>query len=212
MGKVMVGPSSSHTAGACQIGYIANRLVGGIPDKVKILFHGSFAETWKGHGSDVAILAGLLGMRPDDRQIPNAYDIAKEKELNFEFDFVDLGSDYHSNSVKLILEKNNKTITLVASSIGGGNVRIMEINDIEAGFRGNRPMVIIINEDKVGVLSKITTAISHHNVNIISMKLTRKDLEKVALGWIELSGNAPQDLINEIKQIKEVKEVISLDV
>ncbi len=208
----MVGPSSSHTAGACQIGYIANRLMGGVPDSVQIFLHGSFAETWRGHGTDVAILAGLLGMQPDDPRIPNAHELAKQQNMRYEFENADLGNDFHPNSVKLVLKKGEKQLSLVGSSIGGGNIRIVEINGIEAGFSGKRPMIIIINEDKVGVLSKITTAISHHNVNIISMKLTRKDKEKIALGWIEISAKASQDLIEEIMKIKEVKEVITLDV
>ncbi len=208
----MVGPSSSHTAGACQIGYVANRLMGGIPDIVKIYLHGSFAETWKGHGTDVAIIAGLLGLKPDDPKIPEAHQIAAQQNMRYEFESTDLGTDFHPNSVKLVLSKGEKQLSLVGSSIGGGNIRIVEINGIEAGFSGKRPMIIIINEDKVGVLSKITTAISDHNVNIISMKLTRKDKEKIALGWIEISSNATQALIEEIKRIKEVKEVITLDV
>jgi L-serine dehydratase len=212
LGRIMVGPSSSHTAGACQIGYIANRLMGGVPDSVQIFLHGSFAETWRGHGTDVAILAGLLGMQPDDPRIPNAHELAKQQNMRYEFENADLGNDFHPNSVKLVLKKGEKQLSLVGSSIGGGNIRIVEINGIEAGFSGKRPMIIIINEDKVGVLSKITTAISHHNVNIISMKLTRKDKEKIALGWIEISAKASQDLIEEIMKIKEVKEVITLDV
>jgi L-serine dehydratase len=212
LGRIMVGPSSSHTAGACRIGFIANKLIDGVPDKAKILLHGSFAETYKGHGTDVAILAGLLGLKPDDEMIPLSLELAEKQGLKFEIELTDLGSDYHSNTVKLELIRGERTISVVGSSIGGGNVRITEINGIEAGFSGKRPMLIIINKDIVGVLSKITTAISHHNINIISMKLTRKDQERIALTWLELSANPIPALIEELKSIKEINEVITLDV
>jgi L-serine dehydratase len=200
----MVGPSSSHTAGACRIGYVAQLLFGRTPKTVKIGFHGSFAETYLGHHTDIAIVAGLLGIHPEDERIANAFEIAKERGMNFTIETIDLGSEYHPNSALLELHDGNDTLTVLGNSIGGGNIIIKEINGLEADFNADFPTLVIMNQDKVGVLAKITDTISKYKQNIGSMKLARDIKKKVALCWIEVDEFISPDLITAIAKIPEI--------
>jgi L-serine dehydratase len=212
IGHIIVGPSSSHTAGACQIAYIAQLLFGKTPQFVKIGLHGSFAETYRGHGSDVAIVGGLCGLTPDDERISKSFQIAQEKGMQFVFESMDLGSDYHPNTILLEMHDNTDVLTIIGSSIGGGNVVINEIDGMEAGFMGDFPTIIILNQDKVGIIAKISDAISKSKLNIGSMKVFRDPHKKQSLIWIELDSTIPPDLITQLKMIPEIKWVRTLNV
>ncbi|MHA1340682.1 MAG: L-serine ammonia-lyase, iron-sulfur-dependent subunit beta [Promethearchaeota archaeon] len=219
VGHIMIGPSSSHTAGACQIAYIARLILIGEDRKDKkikkaiIKLHGSFAETYKGHGTDKALLGGLLGCKPDDERLRESFNIVKEIGLEFKIEKVDLGADYHPNSVLLELyDENNTKLEIIGSSIGGGNIIIKEINGMEAGFAADKPTLILINEDKPGVIAKITKIIADFNYNINHMKITQNIPKKMALTWIELSKKIIMDLVNELNKISEIKMVRWLNV
>lgn len=212
IGHIMVGPSSSHTAGACRIGYLTQAIFGKTPKSVKIGFHGSFAETYKGHGTDIAIIAGLLGFLPDDERIPNSFEIAAERGMQFTFEIIDLGSDYHPNSVQLELQDNSESLIVVGNSIGGGNIIIKEINGMEAGFDGDLSTLIVINQDKLGVIAKISEILSKFKLNIGSMKLSRDMKKKIALCWIEIDAHIPDELVTTLQQIPEIKLVRILNV
>ncbi|MHA1303158.1 MAG: L-serine ammonia-lyase, iron-sulfur-dependent subunit beta [Candidatus Heimdallarchaeaceae archaeon] len=212
VGHVMVGPSSSHTAGACQISYIAQLLLGSQPKKCTIYLHGSFAETFKGHGTDRAIVAGLLGLKPDDERLRNSFEIAKERGLNYSFEKIDLGADYHPNSVLLKLENEEEKLEIIGSSIGGGNIIIKEINGLEAGFNGDVPTLITMHRDTPGMISKITKKISDYNLNIGSMKVSKNPRKKIAISWIELNDSIPQELGEAIEGIKGMLKVRVLNV
>lgn len=129
VGPVMIGPSSSHTAGACRLGLMVNRIFG-LPDYVNIHLHGSFAKVYKGHGTDKALVGGILGMDSDDERLVDSFNIAQEKGLEFQFTKGDLGSKYHSNTVKFTVRKNNQLHTIIGSSIGGGNIKIVSIDNV----------------------------------------------------------------------------------
>lgn len=212
LGHIIVGPSSSHTAGACQIAYIARLLFGKQPQIVKIGLHGSFSETYRGHGSDIAIVAGLLGFSPEDNRIPNAFQLAQEVNLAYEFESIDLGPDVHSNTIQLILQGEKEELMVLGSSIGGGNIIIDEINGLEAGFMGNVPTLIILNKDKPGMLALIADKITSHQINIGGMKISRDVKKRLALMWIELDSHIPAELLEELAQNKDIKWVKILNV
>jgi L-serine dehydratase len=204
IGHIMVGPSSSHTAGACQIAYVAQLLFGKKPESVKIGLHGSFAETYSGHGTDIAILGGLLGFKPEDERIRNALEIAKNEGLNFSFDFIDLGPEYHPNSVRIEMSKNSDKLIVIGSSIGGGNIIIKEVNGLEAGFGGEPNTLVILNYDKIGALVNIANTLLKFKLNIGSMKISRDMKRKVALTWLEADSEIPTDLITALKSYSEI--------
>lgn len=204
IGHIMVGPSSSHTAGACQIAYVAQLLFGKKPKTVKIGLHGSFAETYKGHGTDIAILAGLLGFTPENDMIKNAFEIAKKEGLDYSFDLVDLGADYHPNSVSIDMFDGSEKMNVIGSSIGGGNIIIKEVDGLEAGFGGEPNTLVILNRDKIGALVNIATTIQKFKLNIGSMKVSRNLKKKISLTWLEADTVIPEDLIEALKKFSEI--------
>nr|MDO8113042.1 L-serine ammonia-lyase, iron-sulfur-dependent subunit beta [Candidatus Sigynarchaeota archaeon] len=204
IGHIMVGPSSSHTAGACRIAFIARLLFGRTPKTATIGLHGSFAETYQGHGTDKAIIAGLLGFPPDDERIPMAKEIAATQSVKYSFETVDLGPDYHPNSVQIDMYDGNEKFTVIGSSIGGGNIIINEINGLEAGFSAEFPTLVIINYDRVGVIARISDTISKFKINIGSMKLDRDMHKKIGLCWLELDSAVPEELINALEKLPDV--------
>ncbi|MFX1360318.1 MAG: L-serine ammonia-lyase, iron-sulfur-dependent subunit beta [Promethearchaeota archaeon] len=204
IGHIMVGPSSSHTAGACQIAYVSQLLYGKKFEKVKIGLHGSFAETYRGHGTDIAILGGLLGFKPEDERLKNAIEIAEKKGLKYSFELVDLGAEYHPNSVSIEMSNGSDNMTVIGSSIGGGNIIIKEVNGLEGGFGGEPNTLVILNHDKIGALVNIANTLQKFKLNVGSMKISRDLKKKVALTWLEADSAIPEDLINALKEHKEI--------
>ena len=147
LGPVMVGPSSSHTAGAVRIGLITRRLLGAAPVHAEIFLSGSFAATGTGHGTDRALIAGLLGMQPDDLRIPESFAVAAEQGLTFTFQNVQM-RNAHPNTVRLKLTgANGRALDIVAESVGGGRIRIRSIDGIETNFSGEHNTLIVHNQD-----------------------------------------------------------------
>jgi L-serine dehydratase len=204
IGHIMVGPSSSHTAGACQIAYVARLLFGKKPKSVKIGLHGSFAETYRGHGTDIALLGGLLGFSPEDERIKNAIEIAREEGLVYTFEAVDLGGEYHPNSVSIEMIDGSDKMTVIGSSIGGGNIEIIEVNGLEAGFGGEPNTLVILNQDKIGALVNITNTLSKYKLNIGSMKVSRDLKKKIALTWLEADSEISDEVVEALKKYPEI--------
>ena len=204
IGHIMVGPSSSHTAGACQIAYVAQILFGKKPSIVKIGLHGSFAETYKGHGTDKAIIGGLLGFNPEDERIKNAFEIANKEGLAYEFELVDLGAEYHPNSVMIEMRDGKDKMTVIASSIGGGNIIIKEVDGLEAGFGGEPNTLVILNQDKIGALVNIANTLKSFGLNIGSMKISRNLKKKIALTWLEADSTIPEKLVEALQEFPEI--------
>ncbi len=195
IGPVMVGPSSSHTAGAVRIGNIGRKLLGEEVKQAKIYFHGSFQLTGKGHGTDRAVLAGLMGMPVDDSRIPVSFDVAKERGLEYEFLPIDLG-DAHPNSVKLELTGvKGKVQEVVACSIGGGRIEIREIGGLAVRFSGDYPTLIIRNQDIPGQVQQVTTFLAEEDINIGTMQLYRSQRGGEAVMIIECDKEIPLDII-----------------
>ncbi len=173
IGPVMVGPSSSHTAGAVKIGYISRKLMGEEITVAKIHLYGSFLATGKGHGTDKALVAGLLGLYVDDIRIPQSFELAHECGMEFVVDGIEL-IDAHPNSVKLELTgKSGRELEIVAASVGGGQVRICEINGLTANFSGDYPTLIVHNQDQPGHLTEVTSMLAHKSINIATLQLYR---------------------------------------
>ena len=173
MGPVMVGPSSSHTAGAARIGNMGRTLLGEEVARADIGLYGSFAETGFGHGTDRALLAGLLGMKPDDLRIPNAYEEANRAGMAYSFRTVEL-RDAHPNTALLELTgKSGKKLTLQAASIGGGAIIVNKIDGIDVNFTGDFNTLIVRNQDESGSVAAITSILSQVHINVANMSVNR---------------------------------------
>lgn len=181
VGPIMVGPSSSHTAGACKIGNAALAISGGSPfHEVKFRLHGSFASTYRGHGTDMALVGGILGILPDDERLRDSFKIAEERGISYEFIETDLG-DRHPNSVEIVFfYDNGGHLFVTGSSIGGGNILIVAINDIEVAFKNQYPTLILQYQEQKGVIALVSSILTNNDYNIETM-VTDKNDETVTL-------------------------------
>jgi L-serine dehydratase len=175
IGPVMVGPSSSHTAGACRIGLLVRGLVGGTPERARIELHGSFARTGEGHGTDKALAGGLLGFRPDDERLREALDIMEREGLDFRFEKTTLSDDAHPNTVRLTVERAGQTATVIGSSLGAGRIRLTEIDGYPVELTGNLPTIVLVAADQPGSVARIAGILAEKQVNLATMRLTRKE-------------------------------------
>ncbi len=212
LGPVMVGPSSSHTAGAARIGLIARQLFGQQPDKATVHLHGSFAATGKGHGTDKALIAGLLGMKPDDLRIPRSFEIADEVGMEFTITPKDL-RDAHPNTAEVIMECNNgKKMTIQAYSIGGGRIRVSKLDGMDVNFSGESNTLIERNIDKPGCITEVAAALSSKGINIATMQLFRQARGGVAVMIVETDQVVPKEVLEEIEKKEAILSVTFLDV
>lgn len=211
MGPIMVGPSSSHTAGAVRIGLITRKLLGRTPANAELLLHGSFAATGKGHGTDKGLVAGLLGMQPDDPGIPRAFVLAEEHGMEVTVGTIVLRGA-HPNSVLLRVEdKLGNKLEVNASSLGGGRVRVNAIDGLEASFSGEHPTLIIRNEDKPGAVAEVSAILSRRNVNIATMQLYRDMRGGLAVMVLESDQSVWSAAIDELRACPGVVRVTYLE-
>lgn len=213
VGPNMIGPSSSHTAGACRIGKAAFKISSEDIKKVTFLLHGSFAKTYRGHGTDKALIGGILGFDPDDERIKHSFDLAKEKGIEFAFQEEDLG-EVHPNTVKIIVQKSDgETVELIGSSIGGGNIVITEINGLELEFTGEYETLIISHEDKPGVIAKVTAVLALYDINIAFMRVYRYSKGQNAFMIIEADNKISNEIVAYIKKtIPEVPQAFLVNI
>ena len=211
LGPIMIGPSSSHTAGAARLGKVARTICSDEIKSVKFLLHGSFAKTYKGHGTDKALVAGILGMEPSDKRLRESMELAKEMGLAVEFIESDLGDGLHPNTVKFIMEtKNGHTCDVMGSSIGGGNIVINQVNGENVDFTGQYPTLIVTHKDVPGSISKITTILYKQNINIATLRVFRDEKGKSATMIFEVDHNIPNELLEEIKLLEAVDNIIMI--
>lgn len=194
MGPIMVGPSSSHTAGAARIGLVARKLLGTQPVRADIMLHGSFAATGAGHGTDRAIVAGLLGMAPDHPDIPRSFQLAKEAGMEVSIRTVELRHAHPNTALLELTHTSGRVLTVSASSLGGGRIRVNAIDGLEAAFSGDLPTLIIRNEDRPGILSEVSYALSRHGANIATAQLYRDRRGGLAVMVIECDQPLPIEL------------------
>ena len=212
IGPVMVGPSSSHTAGAARLGLMAQRLCGGDITAVDFYLYGSFAKTYRGHGTDKALLAGILGIGPDDYRLKDSFEIAGEQGIKYHFIPTEGGEVQHPNTVTFLMwTKDARQFTVTGSSIGGGNVVITDVNGIRVFFTGEWPILVTRHYDTPGVISQITTLLYRNSVNIGNMRVQRIEGTDMASMFIELDGEVEDSLAGRVRQIPGVQNVILLN-
>lgn len=214
-GPVMVGPSSSHTAGAAKIGQFARAIFDSTPSKVHFFLHGSFGEVYKGHSTDKALLGGVMKFPPNDVRIKNAFEIADEVGLKYEFDPGDLGQGYHPNSVKITLENDKRKMDMVGSSIGGGNIEINQINGFDIHMTGNSAenffTLVVENENRPGMLAKTTGFLGNKGIRIVNMQSSYLAGENKVLSVLSIDKSLTLDEILELEKEDGIVFVRSLN-
>lgn len=211
LGPIMIGPSSSHTAGAARLGKIAKTVVNKPIKEVTFLLHGSFRETYKGHGTDRALVAGILGMSPDDPRLKESLAIAEAEGIAVKFLPTDLGQ-VHPNTVKLLMtDCDDIRWEVLGSSIGGGMIEINEINGNKVKITGESPTIITCHDDIPGTVSKISTLFYENEINIARMTLVRSQKGKDATMTVEIDSKVSDDIVAKIKAVDGVNRVIVIN-
>lgn len=211
IGPAMVGPSSSHTAGAARIGRVARQLFGDrTPASADITFYGSFAETYQGHGTDLAITAGLLGYDTDNERIPDAFEDAESRGMVVHFHRAN-NPAFHPNTVKLVLKLQDERLGMIGSSIGGGNIEIINVDDFDVKFTGIYATLVIYHRDRPGLIADITQRLRQAEANIVSMDVDRKGRNAEAMTVIELDGSVTDDCIDDVRSVESVREIRIVD-
>jgi L-serine dehydratase len=208
IGPVMIGPSSSHTAGVVRIGLAAYKILGGQPDAAEITFYNSFARTYEGHGSDRAILAGLMNFQTDDKRIKEAIDLAGKGNLKYTFKSVGNASTLHPNSVRLVLQNGERKIEVLGESKGGGIINIAEVNGFKADFSANLHTAIIFADDVKGSIAFIASVLAHDDCNIATMSVSRKGKNDLACQVIEMDSGIKPVTFEYLRSLSWVNEVI----
>jgi L-serine dehydratase len=213
IGPVMVGPSSSHTAGACRLGLLARCLVGGTPQRARVELHGSFARTGEGHGTDKAIVGGLMGFRPDDERLRDALGIAEREGLDYRFEKTTLGeeADVHPNTVRLTVERADRSHVMVGSSLGAGRVLVTEIDGYPVEVSGNLHSIVLVAEDVKGSVAAIATILADADINIATLRLTRKERGGDAFMVIEVDNSPSTTVRDAIRALPWVRWTHRLD-
>lgn len=206
----MIGPSSSHTAGAARLGALARAVVGETPRSAHITLHGSFATTGRGHGTDLALVAGLLGYAPDDERLPQALIIARDQEIAITFAEEDLG-EVHPNTARMdMTDANGREFVVQGSSLGGGDVLVTLINDFPVEVTGELPVLVVVHQDQPGVVAAVTARLAADVINIASMQVAREKRGARALMLIETDEPLPEEIAMSIAAISGVTEVRSI--
>jgi L-serine dehydratase len=208
IGPIMIGPSSSHTAGAVRIGRVARALFEGQPKKAVLSLYGSFAKTYKGHGTDLALVAGLLDFDTFDERIPDALDLAGQCGMEVIF-LEEEAVTEHPNTVKINLFDEDKELEIIGISIGGGAIEITEINSFQLKLSGD-PAILVMHNDRFGVISSVTTILSQSKINISHMEVSRKEKGDMAIMVIECDQKIDDQVINEVQKLDYVLSVIRM--
>lgn len=211
IGPGMVGPSSSHTAGAARIGRVARRILGVRPEQADMTLYGSFADTYRGHGTDLALIAGLLDYGTDDLRIRQSMELAELEGMKFSFGTSSKAMP-HPNTVKLDLRAGDRRDMIVGCSIGGGNVEILSVNDYDVKFTASYPTLLVFHRDRPGMIASITQLLGAQQVNISFMDVDRKGRSGEALTVIETDEAVPGLLLQLIHGLPDVSRVVLLDV
>jgi L-serine dehydratase len=210
IGPVMVGPSSSHTAGACRIGLFARGLVSGQPESARIELHGSFARTGSGHGTDRAIVGGLLGFFPDDERLRESLELAEKAGVAFSFANSKLRGDHHPNTTRITLTHAEQHAIVTGSSIGAGRILITEIDGFSVDVTGAFPTLVFVAQDVPGIISAVSTALARQGDNIASMKVSRRQKGGDAIHIYELDQEASTQAMEVIRAIPAVSMIRSI--
>jgi L-serine dehydratase len=213
IGPVMVGPSSSHTAGACRLGLLARNLVGGTPERARIELHGSFARTGEGHGTDKAIVGGLMGYRPDDERLRDALDTAEREGLDYKFEKTTLGDEgaVHPNTVRITVSRGDREAVMVGSSLGAGRVLVTEIDGYPVEITGNYNTVVLVAEDVKGSIAAIATILAANAINVATLKVSRQQRGGDAFMVWEIDERPDEKVRDTIRALPWVRWAFRLD-
>lgn len=208
IGPVMIGPSSSHTAGAVRIGRIAYKILGERAVKARIGLCGSFAQTYKGHGTDRALLAGIMNMSSDDSRIPDSLAIAKQTGLNYEFYELRLPDVHPNTAVIELIGEHNTSCQIQGASIGGGNILIERINGLDVFLTGQYNTLLVLHQDVPGTIAAVTNSVAYSGINIGNFRLSRPKRGGLAVMTIEVDGEVPSTVIEWLRHLPHINNVI----
>ena len=211
LGPVMVGPSSSHTAGACRLGLMGRAILGATPDRAVIGLHGSFAATGEGHGTQRAIVGGLLGMPPDDLRLRSAYEEAEAAGLDYRFEEVDLGEEAHPNTVTFELAAGDETAAIRGASVGGARIEVTEIDGFPVSLGGDYDTLVLVARDQPGTIAAITGVFAEDEVNLATMRVDRTGRHEEALMTLEVDHPISDDALREIRAFDWVVRARRID-
>ncbi|WP_342600655.1 L-serine ammonia-lyase, iron-sulfur-dependent subunit beta [Psychrobacillus sp. FSL H8-0483] len=206
IGPVMIGPSSSHTAGAARIGRVARDLFGKQPTWAKIYLYGSFAETYKGHGTDIAIIGGLLDYDTFDERIKTAFEDAEKVGLSFEF-IPETAHTEHPNTARIVIGDGQQEMSMVGISIGGGKTEITELNGFPLRLSGNLAAILVVHEDRSGCIASVSNCLAKYDINIGHMEVSRKEKGNMALMVIEVDQNINESILVELGKLPNITQV-----
>lgn len=207
IGPIMIGPSSSHTAGVVRIARVARKILGQQPKEALITFYNSFATTYEGHGSDKAVVAGLLDFKTDDKRIKTAFELAAEQHLNYTFKSVANASTLHPNTIKLNVKAAGREVEIVGESRGGGLINIAQVNGFRADFSAQLHTLIILAQDTRGSIAFIADVLAHDECNIATMNVSRKGKNDVACQFIEMDSTIRPLTLQYLQSLKWVMEI-----
>jgi L-serine dehydratase len=199
LGPVMVGPSSSHTAGACRLGLMARAILGATPERARIQLHGSFAATGEGHGTHRALVGGLVGIEPDDLRLRQGYEEAGRAGLEWEFETIDLGEDAHPNTVIFHIARGDETTVIRGASIGGGRIEVSEIDGFPVALGGDYHTLVLMAHDEPGTIATVAGVFSEQGVNLATMRVDRTGRHQDALMTIEADQPLPAEALRQIR-------------
>ena len=206
IGPVMIGPSSSHTAGAARIGRVARDLFGRQPKWAKIHLYGSFAETFKGHSTDVAIIGGLLDYDTFDERIKTSFEEAEKVGMSFEF-IPESGHTDHPNTARVVVGDERSEMSMMGISIGGGKIEITELNGFPLRLSGNHPAILVVHEDRSGCIANVANCLYKYDINIGHMEVSRKEKGRMALMVIEVDQNVDKEVMDELRELPNITQV-----
>ncbi len=206
IGPIMIGPSSSHTAGAARIGRFARTIFNRKPEKAEITFYGSFAKTYKGHGTEVAIIGGIMDFDTYDTRIVDAIEIAKQEQIDVQVHVSEEMVD-HPNTARVRLISDDQSVEIVGISIGGGKIEIVEVNGFELTISGQLPALLVLHEDRFGMIAGVANVLSKFQINIGAMKVSRKSKGDQALMVIETDQQIDKEIADEISSIPYIINV-----
>ena len=207
IGPVMIGPSSSHTVGVKKKKKIVYSIFNDEPTEVEFQLFNSFAKTYRGHGTDLALVAGILGMDTDDPEIPNSLEIAHKRGIKVVWSIQKDSNAPHPNTTKITIKNDHKTISVTGVSIGGGNIQVTELNGFFFFFSMHTPTLIIVHQDVPGMIAHVTEALSRYNINIAQMNVTREKAGEKAIMIIEVDSRSCEEAVEEIRNIPHLHNV-----
>lgn len=211
MGPVMVGPSSSHTAGTARLGRVAREILGSVPDRVSFHLHPPLEKTYRGHGSDFALVGGALGMNVDDPRIPESLRIAEQSGVEVSFSREDLGEEVHPNTARIVAAAGEREIEIVGSSIGGAVIHVFRVNGFECRYTGEAPTLMMFYRDRLAMIHQVTGVIAEERINIATLECSRKQRGKEAFMQIDLDSPLSTEAMERIRAFDDVREALFLD-